>query len=52
MSDNHDKARPFARENARELTQDEIQAISGARPHHTNATGVGGDDPADPPIYV
>lgn len=43
-------ARPLAREVARELTAEEMQVISGGRPpvYHTNATGVNGDDPADP----
>jgi len=40
--------RPIARSVARELSQQEIEKISGGRPSTTHATGPNGDDPADP----
>lgn len=40
--------RPIARNVARELSQQEIEKISGGRPTTTNATGPNGDDPGDP----
>lgn len=48
------ETRPFARFAARELTQEEIEAIAGGGlegrppPAHTTATGSNGDDPSDP----
>lgn len=47
------EVRPFARVAARELSQEEINAIAGGvRPigggEHTHATGANGDDPGDP----
>ena len=47
-NDNATQARPFARLAARELTPAEIDAVSGAKPVTTHATGANGDDPADP----
>lgn len=41
-------ARPVARNVARELSSEEISAVSGGRPITTHQTGPGGDDPADP----
>lgn len=40
--------RPIARNVARELSQQEIEKISGGRPSTTHATGPNGDDPGDP----
>jgi len=40
--------RPLARIAARELSAEEIAAVTGGRPVTTNATGPRGDDPADP----
>lgn len=51
MTTNKD-TRPFARETARELTQEEIQDITGGKGYSTNATGANGDDPADPGDYT
>lgn len=48
----NEQERPLARQAARELTPEEIQAIAGGRPHHTNATGANGDDPSDPGTYI
>ncbi|MCD9027613.1 hypothetical protein LDO26_05250 [Luteimonas sp. BDR2-5] len=52
VEQNTTEARPFARVAARELTEREIEAISGGRPHTTNATGPNGDDPSDPGTYL
>ncbi|MGN7920072.1 MULTISPECIES: hypothetical protein [Lysobacter] len=41
-------ARPLARIAARELSLDEIAAISGGKGDSTHATGPNGDDPGDP----
>lgn len=56
-STEHDQAqssdvRPLARTAARELSDAEIAVISGGIPKHTHATGINGDDPGDPPVYV
>lgn len=41
-------ARPLARVAARELSPEEIAAISGGKGDTTHATGPNGDDPGDP----
>lgn len=43
-------ARPLARIAARELTVEEIAAISGGKGDTTHATGPNGDDPGDPDL--
>lgn len=46
----NDLARPLARIAARELTAEEIAAISGGKGDTTHATGPNGDDPGDPDL--
>jgi len=46
----NDLARPLARVAARELTAEEIAAISGGKGDTTHATGPNGDDPGDPDL--
>ncbi|WP_206409639.1 hypothetical protein [Lysobacter enzymogenes] len=46
----NDLARPLARIAARELTVEEIAAISGGKGDTTHATGPNGDDPGDPDL--
>lgn len=50
MSKNEDTTvRPLARNVARELSPQEIEAVAGGRiPITTHATGPNGDDPGDP----
>lgn len=43
-------ARPVARNVARELSSEEIAAVSGGKPMTTHQTGPTGDDPADPGV--
>ncbi|QWP78248.1 hypothetical protein J5226_07600 [Lysobacter sp. K5869] len=46
----NDIARPLARIAARELSVEEIAAISGGKGDTTHATGPNGDDPGDPDL--
>ncbi|MGO4263407.1 hypothetical protein [Lysobacter sp. TAB13] len=46
----NEAVRPLARVAARELSLEEIAAISGGKGDTTHATGPGGDDPGDPDL--
>ncbi|MEH6421807.1 hypothetical protein [Pseudomonas sp. CGJS7] len=46
----NDTVRPLARVAARELSLQEIAAISGGKGDTTHATGPNGDDPGDPDL--
>ncbi|MGH8080048.1 MAG: hypothetical protein ACREP7_05695 [Lysobacter sp.] len=46
----NDTVRPLARVAARELSLEEIAAISGGKGDTTHATGPNGDDPGDPDL--
>lgn len=50
VTQQNETVRPLARVAARELSLEEIAAISGGKGDTTHATGPGGDDPGDPDL--